>query len=104
MKLNHIAVRTTDLERSVEYWGEFFDAEIGARYLDRNPRGLAPHIATLPNEQARIEHLEDHWVAPNPGETCRGALLASQPRRTGDCYGETAVRSREDLLIELVAL
>lgn len=125
MKLEHIALWTSDLEAAADFWGKYFQAEIGDKYVSRNREGFSSRFITLPDSETRIELMEGPWVIPNPGEACGWAhvaysvgstekvdqiakqfdldgLLVSAPRRTGDGYYEAVVRSPDGILIEIV--
>ncbi len=125
MKLNHVALWTTDLERSSKFWVEFFEAELSDRYESVNRPGFTSRFATLPNDDVRIELMEGPWVKPRLHEEGGWAhvafsvgsvskvdevadrfkhagLLVSKPRQTGDGYYEAVVRSPEGLMVEIV--
>lgn len=126
MKLNHVALWTLDLERSAQFWKQYFDAEIGERYESSNRPGFSSRFIKLPSASVRIELMEGPWVRPYEHEACGWAhvafsvgsieavniiaerfsqdgLLVSPPRRTGDGYYEAVVRSPEGTIIEIVA-
>ncbi len=125
MKLAHIALWTTDLERSAQFWRDYFNAEVGEKYVSANRPGFVSRFVTLPDNSVRLELMEGPWVVPNPGEASgwahiaysvgsseavdefaerfrRDELLVSAPRRTGDGYYEAVARSPEGALIEIV--
>ena len=125
MKLTHIALWTSDLERSARFWREYFDADVGEKYESRNRPGFVSRFVTLPHSEVRIELMEGPWVTPYPGEASGWAhiaysvgstgavdalaerfridgLLISPPRRTGDGYYEAVIRSPDGATIEIV--
>ena len=125
MKLTHLALWTSDLERSSDFWRKYFAADIGERYASKNRPGFVSRFVKLPNNDVTIELMEGPWVRAYPGEVCGWAhvaysvgsmesvdeiaerfrvddLLVSAPRRTGDGYYEAVVRTPEGILIEIV--
>ena len=76
MKLNHIALWTTDLESSARFWRDDFDAQIGEKYEGRNRPGFVSRFITLPNCEVRIEPMEGPWVNSYPREASGWAHIA----------------------------
>lgn len=126
MKLAHVALWTRDLEEAARFWRDWFDAEIGPRYDSRNRPGFSSMFATIAGGTVQLELMEGPWVA-TPDDTERSGwahialsvgsrakvdavaarfrvsgLLVSEPRKTGDGYYETVVRSPDGTLIEIV--
>lgn len=127
MKLAHIALWTTDVDRAAAFWREFFDGEVGERYESRRRAGFVSRFVTLPGFGIEIELMQGPWVEPPAlaeavgwahvalslgGRTAvdaaaarfdRAGLLVSPPRTTGDGYYEAVVRTPEGIMVEIVA-
>lgn len=125
-RLDHIAVWTHDLDRSIGFWTAYFEAEVGPEYRSENRPGFASRFVTLPPSGLRIEIMTGPWVGPAPDEAAgwahaaltlgsraavdaaarrfqRDGLLRSAPRTTGDGYYEAVVAAPDGTILELVA-
>jgi lactoylglutathione lyase len=126
MRIEHVALWTTDLDATAAFWAEHFGARLSEEYVSRNREGFRSIFATLP-EGARIELMTGPWVAASePGGEPAGwahvaialgseaavdakaAAFAAQgfatsgPRRTGDGYYEATVFAPGGLLVEIM--
>lgn len=125
MKIDHIAMYVSDLERSKKFWCKYFGAKPNDMYY--NPRtGLKTYFLTF-EDATRLEIMscldmidsEKHTtqtgythIAINVGgqdvvnsltEILRndGYRVISEPRMTGDGYYESCVLDAEDNRIEI---
>lgn len=126
MRIEHVALWTTDLAATAAFWAEQFGARLSEEYVSRNRPGFRSIFATLP-EGARLELMTGPWVGPSAaGEEAEGwshvavalgseaavdaraaaftaqGFVTSGPRRTGDGYYEATVRAPGGLLVEIM--
>lgn len=73
MRIEHVGLWASDIERDAAFYEKYFGARVGAPY--RNPRTTVPD----------------------------GLLPDSGPRRTGDGYYECVVRDPEGNRVEIAA-
>jgi lactoylglutathione lyase len=126
VRIEHVALWTTDLAALAVFWAEHFGGRLSAEYVSHNREGFRSIFVTLP-EGARIELMTGPWVGPaHPHETQDGwahvaislgseaavdaqatifarlGLLESGPRWTGDGYYEAAIRAPGGILVEIM--
>lgn len=129
MKIEHLALWTTDLERARAFYAAWFGAQAGAPY--HNPRtGFRSYFLSFAGG-ARLELMQRPDIAPREhgperetlglahlaislgSETAvdeltqrmhrAGVTVLSEPRRTGDGYYESVVLDPDGNRIELTA-
>ena len=124
MKIEHVALYCRDLEKTREFFQEFFGAK--ARALYRNKIGFSSYFLTF-DDGARLEIMHFDDLAPDTGSGRRcgfihlalstgsrenvdsltgklrsaGYQVASGPRVTGDGYYESQIIGIEGLVLEL---
>ena len=124
MKIEHVALYCRDLEKTREFFQEFFGAKAGALY--RNSQGFSPYFLTF-DDGARLEIMNFPDLAPDTGNGRRcgfihlalstgsgenvdslteklraaGYQVVSGPRVTGDGYYESQITGIEGLVLEL---
>lgn len=126
MRIEHVALWTTDLAAAAAFWTEYFGARLSEEYASRNRAGFRSIFATLP-DGPRIELMTGPWVTPTePGQEPAGwahvaialgsetavdakaavfaarGFATSGPRRTGDGYYEATVLAPGGLLVEIM--
>ena len=124
MKIGHIAVWSTDIERLRQFYETFFAAKAGERY-ENVTRGFASYFLSFPDSAVRIELMQQPTVTQKLAETPLGwahlaisggdeatvnALTAEiaeagyavigEPRWTGDGYYESVISDPEGNWIE----
>ncbi|CDZ34457.1 VOC family protein [Neorhizobium galegae] len=76
MKLAHVALWTTDLDRLVAFFEDMFAATASPLYESRRRIGFSSKFLTL-SEGATIEIMSGPWIAPEtPGERAGYAHMA----------------------------
>ncbi len=128
MKIEHVALWTTDLERSRAFYERYFGARAGDQYQSRSRRGFASYFLTFAGGESRLELMTVPGLGPGPEAAAAGwahlaitvgtradvdALTArmredgvrilSSPRQTGDGYYEVVVEDPDGNQIELTA-
>jgi lactoylglutathione lyase len=128
VRIEHLAVWTTDLERSRAFYERYFGARAGEQYRSTTRRGFVSYFLTFPGGGSRLElmtvpNLRDRgrplaagWahIALAVGSrgdvealTTRmhvdGVRVVSEPRRTGDGYFESVVEDPDGNQIEITA-
>jgi lactoylglutathione lyase len=126
MRIEHVALWTTDLAAAAAFWAEHFGARLSKEYVSHNREGFRSIFATLP-EGARIELMTGPWVElsdPDREQTgwahvavalgseaavdAKAAAFAALglatfgPRWTGDGYYEATVFGPGGLLVEIM--
>lgn len=124
MRIEHIALWTTDLERSRAFYEQHFGAAAGARYQNSKTGfssyflsfadGARLEIMARPDVAQRAPAVQlgfAHFAVSLGSEEavlCKTRTLAaagisvvSQPRRTGDGYFESVIADPDGNLIEL---
>ena len=128
VRIEHLAVWTTDLERSRAFYEQYFDARAGESYRSATRRGFASYFLTFPGGGTRLELM----TVPNLGDRARlpatgwahialavgsrgavealtarmrgdGVRVVSEPRQTGDGYFESVVEDPDGNQIEITA-
>ena len=125
MKIEHVALWVSDLERSRQWWETYFDVAAGDEYV--NAAGFHSYFLTFPEGGARLEIMYDGSQSPNTedrphdgyghvavsvgSEEAVDALTArlvtdgfrcvSGPRTTGDGYYESCVLDAEGNRVEI---
>jgi len=127
MKIDHIAIWTTDLELVKDFYVKYFNMECSDKYVNPGKR-FSSYFLSFEGESTRIEimHREDiaevmrrNPMAPglthlsisvrskeqvdNLTEILRneGYKIAGEPRTTGDGYYESVVEDCEGNLVEI---
>ena len=128
MRIEHLAVWTTDLDRSRAFYERYFDARAGEQYRSATRRGFVSYFLTFPGGGSRLElmtvpKLGDRAQPPATGWahialavgsrgdvealTARmrgdGVRVVSEPRQTGDGYFESVVEDPDGNQIEITA-
>ena len=124
MKIEHVALYCRDLEKTREFFQEFFGAKAGALY--RNSKGFSSYFLTF-DDGARLEIMNFPDLAPDTGNGRRcgfihlalstgsrenvdglterlrsaGYQVVSGPRVTGDGYHESQIIGIEGLVLEI---
>ncbi|CDZ26730.1 YyaH protein [Neorhizobium galegae bv. officinalis] len=124
MKLAHVALWTTDLDRLVAFFEDMFAATASPLYESRRRIGFFSKFLTL-SEGATIEIMSGPWIAPEtPGERAGYAhmaislgsrqavddmaakaaamgILVSPARMTGDGFYEAVVSDPDGNPVEI---
>jgi lactoylglutathione lyase len=125
MKIVHVALWTSDLDRSSDFYREMFDAEIGETYVSKRTLGFTSRFArlsagpaielmSLPNLESRSGdapqvgwgHIaislgsEEAVMAVARRMESKGTLV-SGPRWTGDGYFEAVISDPDGNLVEV---
>lgn len=124
MRIAHIGIYTTDLERMKEYYIKYFGAKCGEKYV--NTKGFSSYFLTL-DDEARIEIMAHKELVTRPvmdktngyahmaisvGSKEKvvslteqlvkdGYELYSAPRTTGDGYFESVVADPDGNRVEI---
>lgn len=124
MRIEHVALWTTDLERSRAFYEQHFGAVAGTLY--RNPKtGFSSYFLSF-SDGARLEIMarpdvtqraataqlgfahfavslgsEEEVVRKTAALAAAGISVVGQPRRTGDGYFESVIADPDGNLIEL---
>ena len=129
MRIDHIALWTTDLERCKQFYGHYFGAVAGATYVNAG-KGFTSCFLSF-SDGARIEAMKTTMLAPvamEPGAQRMGLThiaigvgsparvdeltrkliddgfpIIDGPRRTGDGYYESVVLDPDGNRIEITA-
>lgn len=126
MKIEHIAIWTTELERMRDFYQQYFNMECGDKYVNRQ-KGFTSYFLSF-KSGARIElmnsaflkkesviggHLKGYaHLAISVGnedavdeltERLRqdGYVIAGEPRYTGDGYYESIIKDPDGNLVEI---
>jgi lactoylglutathione lyase len=124
MKIAHLALWTTDVDRLASFWEEMFDAKVGEPYRSRNREGFVSRFLQLA-DGAAIEIMTGPWIESEPtGERSGYAhvavglgsreavdvmadkarelgILLSGPRMTGDEFYEATLSDPDGNLVEI---
>jgi lactoylglutathione lyase len=128
MRIDHVAVWTTDLERLRAFYERYFGARAGAQYRSATRAGFASYFLTFPDGGGRLELMGVPGLAATSGalavgyahialtvgsradvevltERMRGdgVRVISAPRLTGDGYFESVVVDPDGNLVEITA-
>ena len=123
MKVEHLAVWVSDLERMREFYQTYFGASANDKYI--NPKkGFSSYFLSF-EESPRLEIMHKDGLVPDSGETfglahfavalgskqkvdqlterfrLDGFEVVGNPRTTGDGYYESVIKDPEGNLIEL---
>ena len=126
MNIEHIALWTNDLERSKEFYIEFFKGEAGKKYYNSKKNfesyflkfqsGARLEIMRLPNVSAKNDNnkifigyahlafsVRSEEKVKELTETLRerGYSVVSEPRKTGDGYFESCVLDPDGNEVEI---
>lgn len=124
MKIEHIAIWSSDIETLRSFYCTYFGCVASARY-DNPRKGFCSYFLRFP-EGARIEVMQKIGIDPRPSSESLGIahfavsvgseeevqsftdrlrkdgiLVISEPRRTGDGYFESVVEDPDGNLIEI---
>lgn len=124
IRVAHVAIWTTDIDRLCGFWARVFGAKVGAAYHSRNRPGFTSRFLSF-TDGPTLEVMSGPWVAPSPpGERAGYTHLAlsvgsrqevdaiaqameteqallSGPRWTGDGFYEAVIRDPDGNLIEI---
>lgn len=128
MRLEHVAIWTTDLERLRAFYERYFDARAGERYRSATRPGFTSYFLTFPHGDGRLELMAAPGLAATAGaaavgyahialtvgsradvealtERMRGdgVRVVSGPRQTGDGYFESVVADPDGNEVEITA-
>lgn len=127
MRLEHLAIWTSDLERLRAFYARHFGARSGARYTSASRPGFHSYFLEFPEGGARLELMTQGDLAePIPGPArgyahlalaagsaaavdtlvarleAEGVRVLSQARWTGDGYYEAVIADPDGNVIEIV--
>jgi lactoylglutathione lyase len=128
VRLEHVAVWTSDLDRLRAFYERYFGARAGAQYRSATRAGFASYFLTFPDGGGRLELMTAPGLAATAGAatvgyahialtvgsradvealTARlrveGVRVVSAPRQTGDGYFESVVEDPDGNAIEIIA-
>jgi lactoylglutathione lyase len=128
MRIDHVAVWTTDLERLRAFYERYFGARAGVPYRSATRVGFASYFLTFPDGGGRLELMSVPGLAATSGalavgythialtvgsradvevltERMRGdgVRVISAPRLTGDGYFESVVADPDGNVVEITA-
>jgi lactoylglutathione lyase len=128
VRLEHVAVWTTDLERLRAFYERYFGARAGAHYRSATRAGFASYFLEFSDGGCRLELMSGPGLAATAGapavgyahialtigsradvealtERMRrdGIRVVSAPRQTGDGYFESVVEDPDGNLVEIAA-
>jgi lactoylglutathione lyase len=128
VRLEHVAIWTTDLERLREFYERYFNARAGNQYRSATRPGFTSYFLTFPRGGGRLELMTVPGLAATAGaaavgyahialtvgsrtdvETLTqrmrgdGVRVVSGPRETGDGYFESVVADPDGNEIEITA-
>jgi lactoylglutathione lyase len=128
VRLEHVALWTTDLERLRAFYERYFGARAGAQYRSATRAGFASYFLTLPDGGGRLELMSGPRLAATAGATAvgyahialavgsraevealtermrsDGVRVVSAPRLTGDGYFESVVEDPDGNSVEITA-
>jgi lactoylglutathione lyase len=127
MKINHIAIWTSDLEKMKSFYSKYFDGILSEKYLNEK-KGFESYFISF-ESSSRIELMKNAGLIKNKKthdsygfthiafslgtrekvieltETLRSAgyVIQSEPRTTGDGYFESCILDPEENIIEITA-
>ncbi|WP_027108191.1 VOC family protein [Lacticigenium naphthae] len=125
MKIAHLALWVTDIEKSKEFYEKYFAARSGDRYENKT-KGFTSYFLSFPESEVRLEIMNKVSITEkNTQEKLGWAHLAmsvgseetvnslteklradqveivGEPRWTGDGYYESVVKDTEGNLVEI---
>lgn len=128
MRVEHIALWTSDIDRLRTFYESYFAAQAGPAYHSRTQKDFTSHFLQFPDGGARLELMSTGSLAsesrsPAVGYahvalsvgseaavdalTARlqadGVRILGAPRRTGDGYYEAVVADPDGNLVEITA-
>jgi lactoylglutathione lyase len=128
MRIEHVAVWTTDLERLRAFYERYFGARTGPQYRSATRAGFVSYFLTFPDGGSRLELMCSPGLAATAGapavgyahialtvgsradvevltERMRrdGVRVVSAPRQTGDGYFESVVEDPDGNAVEISA-
>lgn len=128
MRLEHVAIWTTDLERLRAFYERYFEARAGERYRSVRRPGFTSYFLTFPDGDGRLELMAAPGLAATAGAAAvgyahialtvgsradvealtermrgEGVPIVSGPRQTGDGYFESVVADPDGNEIEITA-
>ncbi|WP_438751333.1 VOC family protein [Pararhizobium sp. O133] len=126
MRIGHVALWTTDIDRLSAFWAQTFGAEIGERYESARRPGFASRFLSLADGPT-IEIMQGPWIGTPGGlveragyahvalslgsreavdvmadNAARRDILVSPPRMTGDGFYEAVLRDPDGNIIEIM--
>lgn len=125
MKLAHIAIYCSDLEKMKQFYESYFKGKSGQKYTN-SLKGFESYFITFQNislELMKSDHIKNSkpenvlglahvaFTVGNEDDVVKltnifetdGYAVISKPRRTGDGYFESVILDPEGNFIELVA-
>jgi lactoylglutathione lyase len=119
VRLEHVAIWTTDLERLRAFYERYFEARAGERYGSVTRPGFTSYFLTFPDGDGRLELMAAPGLAATAGAAAvgsradvealtermrgEGVPIVSGPRQTGDGYFESVVADPDGNEIEITA-
>jgi lactoylglutathione lyase len=129
MRLDHVALWTTDPERLRAFYEQYFGARAGAQYRSTTRPGFTSYFLAFPDSESRLELMCAPGLAAGSSSgavgyahialsvgsradvealTQRmrddGVRILSSPRQTGDGYFESVVEDPDGNAVEITAL
>jgi lactoylglutathione lyase len=126
MRLDHVAIWTSDLERLRAFYEKYFGAQAGALYRSRTRAGFSSYFLTFPGAGGRLELMSMPGLAAARGELTAGyahvalavgsrtavdaltqrlqadgVRVVGLPRQTGDGYYEAVIEDPDGNTVEI---
>ena len=106
MRIDHIAIWTTDLERCAAFYATYFGATAGPPYINAT-KGFQSRFLTF-DDGARIEVMTTTTLNPVAIQLIKnleeaGIVIVDGPRRTGDGYYESVILDPDGNRVEVTS-